>query len=255
VTRSLVASALALALAVLPGPARAENGFHPGEQIEFDIDYLGIHAGQARITVGKAEGRVWPVIAQARTDGLASIVDIREHLVSYWDSEARVPRGSDLHAFEAGDRHQDSARFDRENGTAWVSITRKGHRDARTFPMQADAQDFASAVLWLRGQPLAEGKRFEIPVFTTKGTFTLVATVTGRDTVDTPVGTFETLKVEVRTAFEGKFSARRDTFIWFSADESRIPVRVSAEFAVGSVVATVSSYRPGGALARNEVSP
>jgi hypothetical protein len=243
--------ATVLALALLAGPAWAEPGFHPGEQIEFTIDYLGIRTGQARISVGKAEGRVWPVIAQARTDGLASIVDIREHLVSYWDAEAKLPRGSDLQAVEVGDRHTDSARFDREAGTAMVSITRKGSRDARTYPLQADAQDFASAVLWLRSQPLAEGERYEIPVFTTKGPFTLVATVTGREAVETPAGTFEALKVEVHTAFEGKFSARRDTLIWFSADEHRIPVRVSAEFAVGNIVATLSSYRPGGALARN----
>jgi hypothetical protein len=243
--------ATALALALLAGPARAEPGFHPGEQIEFAIHYLGIRTGQARITVGRAEGRVWPVIAQARTDGLASIVDIREHLVSYWDAEAKLPRGSDLQAVEVGDRHQDSARFDREAGTAMVSVTRRGNREARTYPLQPDAQDFASAVLWLRSQPLAEGKRFEIPVFTTKGTFTLVATVTGRDTVETPAGTFEALRVEVRTAFAGNFSARRDTSIWFSADENRVPVRVSAEFAVGSIVATLSSYRPGGELAHN----
>src|SRR5512137_1569938 len=95
-----------LALAATPA-ARAAGGFAPGEQIDFTIDYLGVRTGEARIRVGQPEGPVWPVITQARTDGLAAIVDIREHLVSYWDPEARVPRGSDLQAVEAGDRHQD----------------------------------------------------------------------------------------------------------------------------------------------------
>ena len=73
----------------------------------------------------------------------------------------------------------------------------------------------------------------------------------GRETVETQAGAFDAWKVEVRTAFEGNFASKRDTFIWFSADENRVPVRVSAEFAVGSVVVNLSGYRPGGQLARN----
>jgi hypothetical protein len=243
--------ALAL-LALLAAPiARASGGFGPGEQIDFTIDYLGIKMGEARIVVGQSEGPVWPIIAQGRSGGLASIVDIREHFVSYWDSAARLPRGSDLRAIEIGDRHDDSARFDRDLGKATIRIVRKGNRDEKVYPLDPRSQDFASALLWLRTQPLAEDGRYEIPVFTTKGTFLLLATVVGREKVETKAGVFDAWKVEVRTAFEGHFEAKRDTFIWFSADENRVPVRVSAEFAVGSMVVNLSAYRPGGQLARN----
>jgi hypothetical protein len=240
----------ALLLVAAPA-ARASGGFGPGEEIDFTIDYLGIKMGEARIVVGQAEGPVWPVIAQGRSGGLASIVDIREHLVSYWDSSRRLPRGSDLRAIEIGDRHDDSARFDRESGKATVRIVRKGNKDEKTYPLDPDSLDFASAVLWLRTQPLAADGRYEIPVFTTKGTFRLQATVVGREKVETKAGVFDSWKVEVRTAFEGNFEAKRDTLIWFSADENRVPVRVSAEFAVGSLVVSLSGYRPGGQLARN----
>jgi len=245
--RSILA---ALALTVAP-TALAAGGFSPGEQIDFTIDYLGVRTGEARILVGQAEGPVWPVITQARTDGLASIIDIREHLVSYWDSEARLPRGSDLQAIEVGDRHNDSARFDRDSGKATVRIVRRGKRFEKIYPLDPLAQDFASAVLWLRLQPLADDASFQIPIFTTNGTFQLQASVLGRESVTTPAGTFATWKVRVRTAFDGKFASKRDTFIWFSADENRVPVRVSAEFAVGSVVVNLAAYRPGGQLARN----
>lgn len=241
---------VALALAVCPLGAQAE-AFAPGEQLEFTIDYLGIRTGQARISVGQAEGSVWPVIAQARTDGLASILDIREHLVSYWDAALHLPRGSDLQAIEVGDRHSDSARFDRENRKAYIRIVRKGRKFEDTYDMDPQSLDFASALLWLRMQPLADGARYEIPVFTTHGTFTLVAQVTGRDHLETPAGVFEAVKVAVGTRFTGNFASKRDTFVWFSADGRHLPVRVSADFAVGSVVATLSGYRPGEAVARN----
>jgi hypothetical protein len=247
------ASRIALAaLALLAAPAaRGQGGFKPGEQIDFTIDYLGIKMGEARIVVGQSEGPVWPIIAQGRSGGLASIVDIREHFVSYWDSSTRLPRGSDLRAVEIGDRHDDSARFDRELGQATVRIVRKGNREEKVYPLDPRSQDFASALLWLRTQPLAEDGRYDIPIFTTKGTFLLQASVVGRERVETKAGVFDTYKVQVRTAFEGNFEAKRDTFIWFSADENRVPVRVSAEFAVGSLVVNLSGYRPGGQMARN----
>ena len=252
-TSRLARARIAIAtLALLATPAaRTAGGFAPGEQIDFTIDYLGIRTGEATIVVGEPAGPVWPVIAKARTDGLASIVDIREHFVSYWDSERRLPRGSDLQAIEVGDRHNDSARFDRDTGKATIRITRKGNKVENTYPLDPEAQDFGSCLLWLRTQPLAEGGRYEIPVFTTKGTFLLQATVVGREIVETRAGKFDSWKLEVRTAFEGNFASKRDTFIWFSADENRIPVRVSAEIALGSVVVNLSGYRPGGQLARN----
>lgn len=252
-TMSAITARIALvALSLLAAPAaRAAGGFAPGEQIDFTIDYLGIRTGEARIVVGQAEGPVWPIIGRARTDGLASIVDIREHMVSYWDSTTRLPRGSDLQAIEIGDRHSDSARFDRDTGKATIRIVRKGSKSENTYPLDPDAQDFASAVFWLRSQPLAEDGAYEIPVFTTKGTFRLLATVVGRERVETKAGTFDCWKVQVRTGFDGNFASKRDTFFWFSADENRVPVRVSAEFAVGSFVVNLAAYRPGGQLASN----
>ncbi len=238
-------------LALWLAPAARASGFAPGEEIEFTVDFLGIKMGEGRIVVGAAEGPVWPVIAQGRSGGLASIVDVREHWVSYWDSAALLPRGSDLRAAELGDRHDDSARFDRENGKATIRITRKGIRDEKVYPLDPRSQDFASAMLWLRTQKLDQDARFEIPVFTKKGTFTLVATVVGREPITTRAGTFDCWKVQVRTAFEGNFEAKRDTVLWYSADENRVPVRISADFSVGSIVVNLAGYRPGGQLARN----
>ena len=242
--------ALAAALLAAAPPARAQaRGFEPGEQIDLAVDYLGVRTGEARITVGSPAGSVWPVVCQARTGGVASLIDIREHLVSYWDPQARNSRGSDLAAVEVGDRHQDSARFDRVNGKVTVRVARKGRRTERVLDVPTDVQDVAGAILWLRLQDLQPGAHYELPLFTGSRTFTLVADALGLETVRTPAGSFEAIKVQVRTAFEGKFSTKRDTFFWFTRDSHQVPVRLTAEFAVGSVVASLTGYRPGGALA------
>ncbi len=234
-----------LSAVALPAAAQVA-GFEPGEQIDLAVDFLGIRTAEARITVGTPQGHVWPVICQARTDGLAGILDIREHLVSYWVPEERASRGNDLAAIELGDRHQDSARFDRVNGTATVRISRKGRLVEKVIDVPRDVHDVAGAVLWLRVQELEPGSHYEIPLFTGSRTFTLVADALGLEPVKTPAGAFETVKVQVRTAFEGKFSTKRDTFFWFTHDARHVPVRVTADFSVGSVVVEMTGYRPGG---------
>lgn len=240
---------LALAALVALASASRADAFTPGEETVLSVRFLNIPTGEGRIVVGQPEGEVWPVIFQARTEGIAGLIDIREHLVSYWDSLARTSRGSDLKAFEVGDYHVDSARFDRQNRQATVVVQRKGKRSEKTFAIPPDAHDLTSAFMWLRLQPLEVGHRYELPVVSGSKQFTLVAEVAGKEKVETPVGEFDAFKVRVRTALEGKFSTRRDSWMWLSDDPRHILVRVSADFAVGSIVATLKSYRPGGEVA------
>src|SRR5512138_2202748 len=122
------------ALALLAfAPAARADAFSPGEETVLEVTYLGLPTGEGRIVVGEAAGQVWPVIFQAKTRGVVGFIDIREHLVSYWDAEARLPRGSDLRAFEVGDYHQDSARFDRTSGQATLTVQRKGRTSKETI--------------------------------------------------------------------------------------------------------------------------
>jgi hypothetical protein len=238
-----------LALTALLAMPPAAQAFAPGEETVFEISYLSIKTGEGRILVGRPEGEVWPVIFQAKTGGIAGLVDIREHLVSYWDAKTGLTRGSDLKAYEIGDFHADTARFDRDAGTHTVTVARKGKTKVTTFEVAKDAQDLTSAFMWLRTQPLEEGDHYAIPVASGSHQFTLVADVLGRERVEAPAGTFDTVRVKVRTELDGKFSTKRDSTMWFSDDGRHVLVRASADFAVGSIVAELKRYTPGAVVA------
>ncbi|BDG07117.1 DUF3108 domain-containing protein [Anaeromyxobacter paludicola] len=243
---------LIAALAVFTTTALAAPGqepITPGEQIDLAVEYLHVHAGQARISVGKAEGSIWPIVLQGRTEGISGMLDIREHLVSYWDSEARLPRGSDSNSIEIGDRHSDRSRFDREAGKLYVQTHRPGKLLERTFDVPPAVQDMAGALMYLRLQPLAPGARYEFPVFVNAQSFPLVAEVVGRERVETPAGAWDAVKVRVRSEMKGSFHSR-ETWLWLSDDPRHVPVKISADFAVGSVVATLRGYKAGGEVAR-----
>lgn len=231
-----------------PGPPPALP-FAPGEQIDVVVDYLHVRAGEARLAVGRPEGAIWPVVCQGRTGGLASLLDIREHFVSYFDAERRLSRGSDLNAIELSDRHTDRARFDRANGKALVQVIRRGVARQVSHDVPPDVHDLLSALLALRAEPLRPGDHYALPVFSGSDVFTLRAELEGEETLDTPAGRFETTRLKVRLGFKDGFRTSRDAHVWLSRDARRIPVRMSADFAVGSVVVTVSGYRPGEPLA------
>jgi hypothetical protein len=238
--------AIATILGVLAAaPARSSAAFGPGEESILDVRYLGMPAGEARMVVGRPEGIVWPLVFQARTGGMVGFLDIREHLATYWDASTGLPRGSDLRALEVGDRHSDSARFDRTRGEATVTTERKGRRKIRTVPVPPDVHDLTSAFVALRLRRLEVGARHELPVLTGTHQFTLVADVVGRERVATPAGTFPCVKVKVRTALQGKFETKRDTFLWISEDADRVLARLEADFAVGTIAATLKRYHPG----------
>jgi len=130
-----------------------------------------------------------------------------------------------------------------------VEWTRKGRLKSKIVDVPHDVHDFASAIMWLRLQRLEIGDVYEIPVFTGSHTFTMRSQVVGTDSVKTRLGQQDAVRVEVHLGFKDEFKTSRPSRIWFSADSMRIPVKIAADFAVGSVVATLSTYTPGGDVA------
>lgn len=247
-TRIALVGALAAA-----APAARGQGFAPGEETVFTVTYLSVPTGEGRIRVGSPEGDIWPVILQARTSGAASLLDIREHLVSYWDAPRRLSRGSDLQAFEVGDFHKDSARFDAGGRQVTVVEQRRGRAaKQKVLDVPEGALDLSGAFVWLRLQALEVGRQYQVPIVSGTSQFTLLADVLAQEVVRTPAGEFPSFKIRVRTGFDGKFSTRRDSFLWLSQADGHHLVRASAEFAVGSVVAELKSYHPGGQVAAAE---
>ncbi len=253
-TRPLPAlTRIAVAAAVMAAVSAAHaQAFAPGEETVFSVSYLSIPTGEGRIRVGSPEGDIWPVILQARTGGAASLIDIREHLVSYWDAPRRLSRGSDLQAYEVGDFHKDSARFDSTGRQVTVVEQRRGRAaEQKVLEVPEGALDLTGAFMWLRLQELEVGRQYQLPIVSGTSQFTLMADVLSREVVRTPAGEFPSFRIRVRTGFDGKFSTKRDTFLWLAEAQGHHLVRASAEFAVGSVVAELKSYHPGGQVAAN----
>jgi len=254
----MLALALALALCApgarpTPAPpgaapalqvARAVPPYGPGERMDFAIHYLGAKMGMARISVDERDGPVLPVQLQARTGGLMKLFDVRQQLVSSFDTESLLPRAFSLDAVELGYRHADTTRFDRAAGKATVR-SRGKYDNTNEIDVPPETTDFVGLVFRLRTEPLADGYKHAFPVLAGTRVNTIVAEVVAREKVETDAGEFPAVKVRVPTGFTGKFSEKNPTFIWFSDDARRVVVRISTDFAIGRAVAELVGYQPG----------
>ncbi len=231
---------LALALA-----AQAARPFAPDERMEFAVHYLGVRVGKARISVGHAEGPILPVFLETRTAGIVGLVDVRQQLATHLDLDTLLPRMAMLDAHEAGYHHTDTAVFDRAAGKA--TVRERGKFDnTYVIDVPQDTVDFVALVFRLRGLPLEPGLSHDFNVLAGRDVKKVTAEVTGRETVETPAGKFETVKVRVPTGFTGQFSEKRPTYVWFSDDPRHVVVQIQTEFAIGRATAGLTAYQPGG---------
>ena len=225
------------------GPARTP-AYHPGEQMAFDVEFGGFKAGEARITVGARVGDLLPVSLEAKTTGIIGIIKLKQLLVSTLDVTSGLPRASQIDGAEPGYRHTDTAQFDRYSGIA--TVRERGKYD-NTYKVEVPpgTVDFVALVFKLRTLPLEPGLTHQFPVLAGRIVNQVVASVEARETVATFRGPVQAIRVRVPTGFSGKFSEKSPSFVWFTDDDRRSVVRISADFAVGRGVAVLTGYQPG----------
>ncbi len=230
--------------------AGRHSAFGPGEQLTFRVQYLGMQAGTARITVG-AETFQWgrqvlPLVVEARTEKLLNWYPIRDRFISYWDPSAERCIGSDFFMDENRVRRRQRIKLDHETGKATVTRQQEGKEErVQEYDVPTGTYDMAAATFALRNLPLDIGQRHELPVFTGRRAFIMQATVERREVLKTAQGNRDTFRVRVKTGFDGKFESKRDIVTWLSADEAKVPLRVEADFVLGTIRAELVEYKSG----------
>jgi hypothetical protein len=236
-------------------PLAAPVPWGPDERMELVIDFLGIPMGKASISVGRTADGVTPVQLSSRSAGLMAVLTFRQTLVSQLDVATLLPRSSVLDAAEPGGyKHTDTARFDRAANQA--TVREKGRYDhTYLVDVPPGTLDFLALVFQLRTLPLPDGATHSFPVLSGRKVSTVVATVMKREQVNTEAGNFQAVKVRVPTGFDGKFSEKNPTFVWFSDDPRRVVVKISTDFAIGRAEALLAHFQPGDTVVEPAMGP
>jgi hypothetical protein len=216
----------------------------PGERMAFDIEFHGLPIGSAEISVGNPAAATLPITLEARTAGLARVVELRERLVTDIDVYSGLPRTSLLAAAEGGYRHVSTTVFDRPNSRVKVREIGK-HDISSEHAVPPQTLDFLALVFALRVLPLEPGSTRSFDVLAGTQVSRVNVQVVGREMVKSAAGTSQALKVRVPTSFSGEFSEKSPTHVWLTDDHRRVVVRITTDFAVGDVTASLVSYDGG----------
>lgn len=109
--------------------------------------------------------------------------------------------------------------------------------------------DLHTALLYMRSQTLRQGSVHRIVVFPAASAYLATITVTGREKVSIPAGTFNAIKLDLQLKKIGKKGElephrkfRRGT-IWISDDSDRMLLRIYVQIFVGTVFAELQSVQ------------
>jgi hypothetical protein len=244
IAMAMLATTSALALAPKPVP------FGPGEQSLYEVTFLGVPAGIVQITVGlrteQYGARVLPLVCVGQTTSIASIFQIKDRFVSYFDPEAMKPVGADQFIDENRSRRRDRFRFNQEPLKAHANKKKEGQGAYDvSYDVPEGTMDLAAAAFWLRGQSLTVGQTLEVPIFTGAKWYPMHIGIEGRETLATRLGELPVFRVSISTDFQGSAATKGNILVYYTADERQLPVRVKADFVVGSTTADIVQYLPG----------
>lgn len=227
------------------------RSFSNGERLIFDVTWMGISAGTASLETREKlsmNGReVYHIVSTARSNKFISIIYPVDDLIeTFIDIEEIYPYKISIHKKEGRRRKEKDVLFDQ---VKHIAIEMKeGKEIVSNVPPRV--QDPLSCLYFFRTfKGLDDGKVFVIDVYDSKKNWQMEVKVIGRESITTPAGTFNTIKIKPEIYYEGLFQNKGDVYVWLTDDQRRIPVQVKSTISIGPVKATLISMVDGDKVA------
>lgn len=230
--------------------AQDQSAFDKGEWFKFKMSYSGwMKAGEATLTVrdSKLKGReVFHVIGKGKTTGAVSwFFKVRDRYESYFDKTSGLPYKFIRDIDEGGHKKRLNIEFDQENQKAYINnIKEKKKSVVDTKP---NVQDMVSAFYYLRNnyetEDINEGDEVILDMFFDSENYNFKLKFLGRETIKTKFGKVKCLKFRPLVMAGRVFKEQESLTLWVSADDNKVPLRIKADLAVGSLRADLEAFR------------
>lgn len=232
-------------LVVKPTPV-----FSPGEYLVYQVSWLGVKAGSSYMSVDHPEklndNVVWPLRTGAETTGLVKkLYRIDNKTVSYYSPDHDHPLRFEVEQFSGGREEFISMFFYQDERRVEWRRMYKNRESKGSDDVPPGVQDTLSSIYYLRNQELKVGAAITIPIYVSQKNWLLQAKVVKKEKITVPAGTFRTLYVKPIMLPESEGEPKGTMELWFTDDERRIPVQVSSEVPVGSVLMKLVSIEQG----------
>ena len=218
--------------------AETNRAWKVGEKLEYRVYYAFFNAGTSTFLVEKEYQSSGRNIVQFK-----SVIQSRSNFFVKIFDEALSVSDANSYASLRYEKNQRERNEFSKNVTVFNNAAGQALRteDGHAYPpmnYRRGSMDVLSAIYYVRSQDLSIGKTYTIPVHDGKRDYTMRVKAVGRETVKTPAGTFDALKVEPKLYGEdGKLSKSGQMTLWMTDDDLHIPVRIRISLKFGSMTA------------------
>ena len=226
-----------------------KSSFKSGEWLKFRMHYGFLNASYATLQVKNStinNKSVYHVVAHGETTGFASVFfKVDDTYESYFDKKDGKPYRFVRKINEGGYKKDVEINFDYKKDKALLND--KKNKKKLNFDLQDSIQDLISAFYYLRNnynvQDLVKGEAITLKMlFDDDGVFNFKLKYLGKEVVKTKYGKVECLKFRPLVQSGRIFKEQESLSLWVSNDDNRIPIRIKADIAVGSIKADLDGY-------------
>ena len=240
---------LLILFATLSFDSRKENSYDVGEWFKFKIHYGFVNAGYATLEVKDAiinNKKSFHVIGKGYTTGMSrfffKVDDLYE---SYIDKETGNPHQFVRKINEGGYTKNQEGFFNHSVNKVLVKDYKNKTEKAVIIPK--NTQDILSTFYYLRNHPnidkLKVGESIAIDMFFDDETTKFKLKFIGRENLNTKFGDVKSMVFRPFVQSGRVFKEQESLTVWISDDNNKVPLRIKASLAVGSIKADIDSYR------------
>lgn len=225
-------------------PARKNEAFKRGENLEFRMHYGIIDAGVASLSITEEAvqiggRRTFHVVGLGKSKGAFDwFFKVRDRYETYIDEKAIVPWLFVRRVKEGGYTCEQDYIFNHFSQKVNVG-------ENKMYDIEPNMQDMVSAFYHARTLDLSGAKPgdiYSINAFVDKEVFPVKIKFIAREIVKTDLGTFKCLKFRPIIQQGRIFKHEEDLNIWITDDKNHIPIKGQADVLVGSIKMELTKY-------------
>lgn len=227
----------------------SQNAFDNGERLKFRLSYSSfLTAGYATLEVKSdflKNKDVFHIVGKGKTTGMISwFFKVKDRYETYMYKENLLPYRFIRNIDEGGYIKDKEIYFDHKAKKALVINKKK--KTQKTYNTKESVQDLLSSLYYLRNKDVSNlkiGDQLTLNMFFDEENVPMKLKFLGRESIKTKFGKINTLKFRPLVQSGRVFKEEESVTVWVSDDVNKIPLRIKASLAVGSLRADLHSYK------------
>ncbi|TWO32159.1 DUF3108 domain-containing protein [Seonamhaeicola sediminis] len=227
-----------------------EKAFEDGEWFKFKMSYSGfLKAGNATLTVKNAtlnNKEVYHVKGKGWTTGMIKwFFKVEDRYESYFDKQTNIPYKFIRDIDEGGYTKDLEIDFDHINKKAHIND--KKNKTKTVVNIKPNIHDMVSTFYYLRNNikidTLKVGDEVLVDMYYDKESYRFKLEYLGEDIISSDFGDVETLMFRPYVLAGRVFKEEESLTVWVTKDKNKVPLRIKADLAVGSLRADLEAFK------------